>query len=55
MNWVEWELTNGTGIFRSIRLEREERNTSEDFYLFRKRSGGMSCSIEFPTGIFGFC
>ena len=38
-----------------FRLEQEKRDTSEDFHLFRKRSGGMSCTIEFPTGIFGLC
>ena len=42
---VEWEFTNGTGFFRLFRLEREERNTSEDFHHFRKLSGGMSCTI----------
>ena len=40
----EFEFTNGTG-FRSFQLEREKRSTSEDFYLFRKLSGGMSCTI----------
>ena len=42
---VEWEFTNGTGFFRSFRLEREKRNTSEDFHLFQKLSDGMSCTI----------
>ena len=42
---VEWEFSNGTGFFRSFRLEREKRNTSEDFHLFQKLSGGMSCTI----------
>ena len=27
-------VCNGTGIFRSFRLEREKRNTSEEFHLF---------------------
>ena len=45
VNRVEWEFTNGTGSFRSFRLKREKRNTSEDFHLFRKLSGGMSCTI----------
>ena len=45
VNRVEREFTNGTGFFRSFRLEREKRNTSEDFHLFRKLSGGMSCTI----------
>ena len=44
-NRVEWEFTNGAAIFRSFRLEREKRNTSEDFRLFRKVSGGVSCTI----------
>ena len=34
VNRVEWAFTNSTGIFRSFRLERENRNTSKDFYLF---------------------
>ena len=41
VNRVEWEFTNGTGFFRSFRLERVKRNTSEDFHLFRKLSGGI--------------
>lgn len=41
---VEWEFTNGTGIFQSFWLEWEKRNTSEDLHLFQK----------FPTGILGF-
>ena len=48
VNRDEWEFTNGTAIFRSFRLVREKTNTSDDFHLFRKLSGGMSC-------IFGFC
>ena len=35
LNRVEWEFTNCTGFFRSFRLEREKRYTSEDFHLFR--------------------
>ena len=45
VHWAEWEFTNGTGFFRSFRLEREKRNTSEDFHLFQKLSGGTSCTI----------
>ena len=29
--WGERSLTNGTGIFRSFRLEWKKRNTSEEF------------------------
>ena len=51
---VEWDFTNGTRIFRSFRLEQEKRNTSEDFHLFRRFSGGMSCSIWISNRNFGF-
>ena len=53
-NRVEWEFTNGTAIFRSFLLEREKRNTSEDFHLFRKLSGGMSCTIWISNRNFRF-
>ena len=49
------KIVNGIGIFRAFRLERKNRNTSEDFYLFWKLSGGMNCTIGIPTGFFGFC
>ena len=45
VNRVKWDFTNGTGFFRSFRLEQEKRNTSEDFHLFRKLSAGMNCTI----------
>ena len=50
-NRVEWEFTTGTAIFRSF---REKRNTSEDFHLFRKLSGGMSCTIWISNRNFRF-
>ena len=54
VNRVKWEFTNGTGFFRSFRLEREKRNKSEDFHLFGKLSGGMSCTISIPNRTFRF-
>ena len=45
VNRVKWAFANGTGILRSFRLEREKGNTTEDFHLFQKLSGGMSCTI----------
>ena len=37
VNQAEWEFTNGTAIFRSFRLEREKKNTSEDFHFFLRK------------------
>ena len=54
VNRAEWEFTNGTAIFRSFRLEREKMNTFEDFHLFRKRSGEMSCTIWISNRNFRF-
>ena len=34
VNRVEWEFRNGTRFFWSVWLEREKRNTFEDFHLF---------------------
>ena len=46
VNRVEWELTQMIqDFFRSFWLEREKRNTSEDFHLFRKLPGRISCTI----------
>ena len=54
-NRVEWEFTNGTAIFRSFRLEREKRNTSEDSIFSGNFLVEWAVPFEFPTGIFGFC
>ena len=54
MNRGEWEFTNGTATFRSFQLEWEKRNASEDFHLFWKLSGGMSCTIWIANRNFWF-
>ena len=54
VNRVEWEFTMVKGFFRSFRLERENRNASEDFHLFWKLSGGMSCTIGISNRKFRF-
>lgn len=38
-------LQKVTGFFQSFWLEREKRNTSKDFHLFRELPGGMGCTI----------
>ena len=54
VNRVEWEFTNGTRIFQLFWLERETMNTSEDFHLFRKLSGGMRYTILISNQNFRF-
>ena len=54
LGWVGVHKINGTVIFRSFRLEREKRNTSEDFHLFWKLSGGISCTNRISNRNFRF-